>query len=45
MSTDFLLQYFDSLLALQAHTAKISLNLPLMLEDLFSRWALQGKLC
>lgn len=45
MSTDFLLQYFDSLLALQAHTAKITLNLPLMLEDLFSRWALQGKSC
>jgi DNA polymerase-3 subunit delta' len=43
--TDFLLQYFDSLLALQAHTAKITLNLPLMLEDLFSRWALLGKSC
>jgi DNA polymerase III subunit delta' len=45
LSSDFLLQYFDSLIALQAHTAKISLNLPLMLEDLFSRWAMQGKSC
>ena len=45
LSTDFLLQYFDSLITLQAHTAKITLNLPLMLEDLFSRWAMQGKPC
>lgn len=45
LSTDFLLQYFDGLITLQAHTAKITLNLPLMLEDLFSRWALQGKSC
>ena len=45
LSTDFLLQYFDDVMALQAHTAKITLNLPLMLEDLFSRWAIQGKLC
>jgi DNA polymerase III subunit delta' len=42
LSTDFLLQYFDGLMLLQAHTAKITLNLHLMLEDLFSRWALQG---
>jgi DNA polymerase III subunit delta' len=45
LSTDFLLQYFDGLMVLQAHTAKITLNLHLMLEDLFSRWALQGKSC
>ncbi len=45
LSTDFLLQYFDGLMSLQAHTAKITLNLSLMLEDLFSRWALQGKSC
>ncbi|MFZ0219538.1 MAG: AAA family ATPase [Candidatus Aquirickettsiella sp.] len=45
LSRDFLLRYFDDLMALQAHTAKITLNLPLMLEDLFSRWALQGKSC
>lgn len=45
LSTDFLLQYFDEIMALQAHRAKVTLNLPLMLEDLFSRWALQGKSC
>ena len=45
LSTNFLLQYFDSVMALQAHTTKITLNLSLMLEDLFSRWALQGKSC
>lgn len=45
LSTDFLLQYFDSLMLLRAHTAKITLNLPLMFEDLFSRWALQGQSC
>lgn len=45
LSTDFLLQYFDDVMALQAYTVKITLNLPLMLEDLFSRWAIQGKLC
>lgn len=45
VSTDFLLSYFDELMRLQTHTAKITLNLQLMLEDLFSRWALQGKSC
>lgn len=45
LSTSFLLGYFDALLALSAHSANITLNLSLMLEDLFSRWALQGKPC
>jgi len=45
VSTDFLLDYFDELMALQAHSTKITLNLQLMLEDLFSRWVLQGKSC
>lgn len=45
LSTDFLLRYFDSVMVLQDHSAKITLNLPLMLEDLFSRWALEGKPC
>ncbi|MEN9916508.1 MAG: polymerase delta prime subunit [Pseudomonadota bacterium] len=45
MSTSFLLQYVDEIMKLQATTTKITLNLSLMLEDLFSRWALQGKLC
>lgn len=45
LSTDFLLQYYDDLMVLRAHTAKITLNLPLMLEDLFARWAIQGKSC
>ncbi len=45
LSTDFLLHYFDSVMALQAQTTKITLNLSLLLEDLFSRWALQGKSC
>lgn len=45
LSTDFLLQYFDDIMKLQAYTTKIALNLPLLLENLFSRWALQGKLC
>jgi DNA polymerase III subunit delta' len=43
LSTEFLLDYFNDLLALQVHTAKMTLNLQLMLEDLFSRWALQGR--
>lgn len=43
LPTDFLFGYFDGLMLLQAHSAKMTLNLPLMLEDLFSRWALQGK--
>lgn len=45
LSTDFLLQYFDEIMRLQASTTKITLNFSLILEDLFSRWALQGKLC
>ena len=45
LSTDFLLQYFDEIMQLQASTTKIALNLPLLLENVFSRWALQGKLC
>lgn len=45
LSTEFLLYYFDELMVLQTHTAKITLNVQLMLEDLFSRWALQGKSC
>lgn len=45
LSSNFLLQYFDDLMTLQAHTAKIMLNPSLMLEDLFSRWALQGTSC
>lgn len=45
VSTDFLLQYVDEIMKLQAYTTKITLNLTLLLEDLFSRWALQGKLC
>lgn len=44
-STDFLLQYVDEIMKLRAYTTQVALNLPLMLEDLFSRWALQGKLC
>ena len=45
ISTDFLLQYLDEIMKLQASITKIALNPTLMLEDLFSRWALQGKLC
>ncbi len=45
LSTDFLLQYYEGLMLLRAHTAKITLNLSLMLEDLFARWAIQGKSC
>lgn len=45
LSTKFLLNYFDDVIMLQKHTAKITLNVQLMLEDLFSRWALQGKPC
>lgn len=45
LSTDFLLQHFDKIMTLQAQTARITLNLSLILEDLFSRWALQGRLC
>ncbi|TLY47347.1 MAG: DNA polymerase III subunit delta' [Gammaproteobacteria bacterium] len=45
LSTDFLLQYFDKIMKLRVYTTQVALNLPLMLEDLFSRWALQGKLC
>lgn len=45
LSTEFLLDYFNDLLTLQTHTSKITLNLQLMLEDLFSRWALQGRPC
>lgn len=45
LSTDFLLQYFDKVMILQAHAAKITLNRHLMLDDLFSRWAIPGKSC
>lgn len=45
LSTDFLFHYFDELMVLQTHMTQLTLNLQLMLEDLFSRWALQGKLC
>lgn len=45
LSTEFLLNYFDDIRVLQTHTTKMTLNLQLMLEDLFSRWALQGTPC
>lgn len=45
LSTSFLFEYFDHLLALQGHLHKITLNAQLMCEALFARWALQGKPC
>ncbi len=45
LSTPFLFEYFDHLIALQAHLNKITLNAQLMCEALFSCWALQGKPC
>lgn len=45
LSTGFLFDYFDLLIEFQRHTAKTTLNVQLMSENLFSRWALQGKSC
>jgi DNA polymerase-3 subunit delta' len=42
LTTPFLFEYFDSLIALQTHLHKVTLNAQLMGEALFSCWALRG---
>ncbi len=45
LATPFLFEYFDKLIALQAHLRKITLNAQSMCEELFAAWALEGKPC
>ncbi|OJA00786.1 DNA polymerase III subunit delta' [Rickettsiella grylli] len=45
LSTDFLLQYYDRIMILRARMVNVTLNVSLVLDDLLSRWALQGKSC